>query len=260
MKRFIMQYYCKDENMTKNKFYFKLQTRGCNPVFGNIHAFTLAEVLITLAVIGVVAALTLPTLIKNNAKQETVAKLQKVYSTLSQTTERAVLDNGPIETWFSASDYGTGAGSLNFANIYMIPYLKITKNCGIATNADCSEIVHYMGSNNTTFDAFGTALIAKFYLSDGTFVGVNFCDQNRVMVHVDLNGPNKGPNTYGKDVFVFDYLSSGQLISSGEGLTREQILDTATTWGCNKGQVYSGQACTYLIIMDGWQIKDDYPW
>lgn len=45
-------------------------------------AFTLAEVLITLGIIGVVAAMTLPTLINNYRKQETIAKLKKVYSVL----------------------------------------------------------------------------------------------------------------------------------------------------------------------------------
>jgi len=48
------------------------------------HGFTLAEILITLGVIGVVSALTLPTLIKNYQKKETVAKLQKAISVLNQ--------------------------------------------------------------------------------------------------------------------------------------------------------------------------------
>ena len=46
-------------------------------------AFTLAEVLITLGIIGVVAALTLPTVISNYKKQVTVPKLQKAYSTIN---------------------------------------------------------------------------------------------------------------------------------------------------------------------------------
>lgn len=49
-----------------------------------IKAFTLAEVLITLGIIGVVAAMTLPTLINSYKKQQTVTHLQKVYTSLNQ--------------------------------------------------------------------------------------------------------------------------------------------------------------------------------
>ena len=50
----------------------------------NKHAFTLAEVLITLGIIGVVAAFTLPNLIANYKKNSTVEQLKVAYSTLNQ--------------------------------------------------------------------------------------------------------------------------------------------------------------------------------
>lgn len=43
----------------------------------NIKAFTLAEVLITLGIIGIVAALTLPALIQNNRNKELQTGLKK---------------------------------------------------------------------------------------------------------------------------------------------------------------------------------------
>ena len=52
-------------------------------------AFTLAEVLITLGIIGVVAAMTLPTLIQNYRKQQTTTQLKATYSILSQAFEHA---------------------------------------------------------------------------------------------------------------------------------------------------------------------------
>ena len=48
------------------------------------HGFTLAEVLVTLGIIGVVSAMTLPTLVKNHQRQVYVTQLQKVYNELSQ--------------------------------------------------------------------------------------------------------------------------------------------------------------------------------
>ena len=61
--------------------------------------FTLAEVLITLAIIGVVAALTMPALIQKHQEQVTVTKLKKFYSTFSQAYLMAVNDNGTFDTW-----------------------------------------------------------------------------------------------------------------------------------------------------------------
>lgn len=61
--------------------------------------FTLAEVLITLGIIGIVAALTIPNLIENYEKYITVVKLKRAYSIISQVVERAIADYGDIKNW-----------------------------------------------------------------------------------------------------------------------------------------------------------------
>ncbi len=58
--------------------------------------FTLAEILITLAIIGVVAVLTIPTVVRNYQKTQTVTQLKKVYSALSNTTNFAIADYGRL--------------------------------------------------------------------------------------------------------------------------------------------------------------------
>ena len=67
-------------------------------------AFTLAEVLITLSIIGVVAALTIPTLIQRTGNEELVSRLQKAYSTLSQATEAIMTENGSPKNWVTDID------------------------------------------------------------------------------------------------------------------------------------------------------------
>ena len=62
-------------------------------------SFTLAEVLITLGIIGVVAAMTLPSLIGNYKKRETVTILKKAYSEISQALKMAEVDNEFMEEW-----------------------------------------------------------------------------------------------------------------------------------------------------------------
>ena len=62
-------------------------------------AFTLAEVLITLGIIGIVAAMTLPTLLGRYKEKETVTRLKKTYSILSQAMLFAVEEYGTVDTW-----------------------------------------------------------------------------------------------------------------------------------------------------------------
>lgn len=81
-------------------------------------AFTLAEVLITLGIIGIVAAMTLPTLIGKYQKKQTVTQLKKAYTEISQLLKMSELDNGSMEYW----DY-TMSGQ-DFYNLYIKPYIK----------------------------------------------------------------------------------------------------------------------------------------
>ena len=62
-------------------------------------AFTLAETLIVMGVIGVVAALTLPNLNQSTGNKEKAVKLQKLYSNLNDALGRAQVVYGPIDTW-----------------------------------------------------------------------------------------------------------------------------------------------------------------
>jgi prepilin-type N-terminal cleavage/methylation domain-containing protein len=104
------------------------------------NGFTLAEVLITLAVIGVVAALTIPTVVRNYQKTQTITQLKKVYSALSNTTNLAIADEGPISGW-EIGENGTGEAAVDFANRYLIPYLKVSKNCENKTTSDCALVI-----------------------------------------------------------------------------------------------------------------------
>ena len=61
--------------------------------------FTLAEVLITLGVIGIVAAMTMPSLIQEHREKQRVVQLKKVYSILSQAFLMARNEYGDIESW-----------------------------------------------------------------------------------------------------------------------------------------------------------------
>lgn len=87
-------------------------------------AFTMAEVLITLGVIGIVAAMTLPTVITKYRKQVTVTSLKKFYTVMAQAIEQSSLDNGSPEYWSIApvkngEIYTDYADTEQFFNLYL---------------------------------------------------------------------------------------------------------------------------------------------
>lgn len=117
-------------------------------------AFTLAEVLITLGIIGAVAALTMPMLIGHFEKTTTATKLKKFYSVMAQATDKAMSENGDWSTW----DYSLSAK--DFFNKYYASNLKVVKTmCKFSNNRDFREC-----GNNSSFDNMGRYMV----LEDGT--------------------------------------------------------------------------------------------
>lgn len=183
--------------------------------------------LITLGIIGVVAALTLPNLIASYKKQEAGARLKKFNSIMAQALILSVNDNGDVNEW------DMSLSPEIFAQKYFGPYLKtlsIEKN----------------GSK------------AIIYFPDGTTVSMG---KARCMdCHFDING-NKRPNEIGRDQFIF--LACDKTISewcSNQGWctyrgnnqpTRDKALEA-----CKKTPHY----CSSLLEIDNWEFKKDYPY
>jgi len=190
--------------------------------------------------------------------------LKKAYSALSQTTQRAIADYGPITTWEIGS-YGSGQAAQDFNKKYLFPYLSILKDCGTDTSSSCSFTYSFL--NRTTTETLGDAS-ARFYLSDGTFIAT-FCDNGttvkRFRIYIDINGQKK-PNKVGKDVFYFNYTllespsTEGKITPDGFAVSRTKLVQ-ASDYNCNKlAPNYGGMRCATLIMKDGWRIADDYPW
>lgn len=86
--------------------------------------FTLAEVLITLGIIGVVATMTIPTLITKYQKHRTETQLVKFYSMMNQTLRMSVAENGDPDGWIIANKTYTYDENVEFVNTYILPYMK----------------------------------------------------------------------------------------------------------------------------------------
>ncbi len=237
--------------------------------------FTLAEVLITLAIIGVVAALTIPSVVVNYQKTQVETQLKKIYSVLSNTTNAAIAEEGPLTGWdvydYTATVPGTSMkGSEHFAKTYLMPYLKVSKVCGLSTSDVCTYSAKWM--NGINLDVFGGASYYKFILNDGTniaLIAYNFIYTNntkymRAEIFIDLNGSKK-PNTVGKDIHEFLYyvlqgdVPFGKFLPWGSGNSVQSLINDST-WGCNKTSSNKTEYCTAAIMKNGWKIPEGYPW
>ena len=171
--------------------YLKSNQIDCH---ANKSAFTLAETLIVMGIIGVVAALTLPNLNSSTGDKEKVVKLKKIYSNLEDAFGRAQVVYGPWDEWFS-----NDKTSINISKRMgerMTEFMKISKSCSNNYLGCMAKKYSYVTDTNG-FDMYND--LYYYVLSDGT--GVAF--DGTIDIYVDIDGPNKGPNTVGKDFFVF---------------------------------------------------------
>lgn len=183
-------------------------------------AFTLAEVLITLGIIGVVAALTIPTIISSAEKISTVSKVEKAYSMLSQATLSVASENGDsLENIFTSDP--------NVMYQTFLAKFKVAKACANTSGCFPANIDYY---NIQKSDIWGTPIdsnstLYKFVLADGSLIFLwdgsagckwtegslsNLCAD----VGFDING-SKGPNIAGKDLFEFYLKKNGTLAPFG---------------------------------------------
>lgn len=223
-------------------------------------AFTLAEVLITLGIIGVVASMTIPDLVLKYQKKQTAIAVKKAYSDFTQALKLSEVEHGDMKYWNFTGRSLSYEENLAFCQEYIEPYFKGLKFVSKAFEDDqwdhlgiSAPSVNYALNNGTVF-----SILAKGAI---------------IYVLIDVNGYKK-PNKMGNDVFYFN-TRTGSLMPSGwlENLTREMILSGYTSeedglrFSCKKSKINEDDdftderhACTSLLMLDGWEFKDDYPW
>lgn len=205
-------------------------------------AFTLAEVMITMTIVGVVAALTIPTLNYNRVKKEYSAKIKNFYSKMDNAVLDMQMDKGSYRDMFIPANAAAG-------------YQWYMEN-----------IDPYMGHQ------YVDAANRRIYYKDGSMLyiaGPGGC----LDVHYDVNG-DKPPNDTGYDRFLFLYCftdvnrrawfgnseiffgvyGSGNVAQS---VTREQMIRDCRDG--RTGEAGPGAFCTRLLQNDQWEFKSDYP-
>ncbi len=196
--------------------------------------FTLAEVLITLGVIGVVAALTIPGLLTDIQNKDKSAKLKKFYSTMKQAILSAEDEFGALNSW------DANLPAKEYVQTYLAPFIKFS----IDENSE-----------------YNTSTQTKIIFSDGTTA--SFTKGRCWDVLYDVNG-NGNPNRNGYDIFTF--LMCDKSITewcAEEGFctyrkSAEKKLNSRQTYlNLCKQNAYK---CSALLEYDNWIFNEDYPY
>ena len=211
--------------------------------------------MITLGIIGVVAALTMPALITNNRKTEVETKLKKIYSVMNQAISMSVAEYGDVETW--AADCGSSDSTtcntneaIEWFNTYIGKHLEITS---IEKKEDGKGFYVYLKD--------GSMLSIQNYIYDMVY----FTNKRATTLSGEASKT-------GKNKFAFRFnptLSTGQTAEQNKYTLKptfepftwswdgtEEDLYNNTTYGCKAG---NGGYCTKLIQNNGWTIPKDYP-
>lgn len=187
-------------------------------------AFTLAEVLITLGIIGVVAALTIPVLIKNNQKTALYTMLKEDYSILNQAT-LTMLSNNSGAIWDNTAGMPTGGNNMRAEYAKYVKYIKLDTVGNIfqyvLTSYDLGRgTVDLQNDTNFWARAFIDSSYPAMVLSNGGFLAFKTspnCAEDggswgnsgsTVMcgfITVDVNGQT-APNRLGVDVYMFEVI------------------------------------------------------
>lgn len=211
-------------------------------------AMTLSEVLLTISIIGVVAALTMASLSNKFNELKNLASLKKIYTVLNQVTMFVMLDKSSPNYW-GFDEYSQDSSQLAYS--YYKPYFKVVREC--SNQAGCwhyptkflsgqiymrrAQFYQYMF---TLVD--GMNILMNIYPKEVIIseFGVNVEKDSLVFI-VDVNG-DVWPNQIGRDIFAF-VLNGDEIVPSGKD----------NSYNCNRAA--SGLTCTSRVINDGWKIK-----
>ena len=242
--------------------------------------FTLAEVLITLGVIGVVAALTIPVLMNSYQNKQYATALAKAYSVTNSALTQLVVDSGCGNDLQCTQLLEENADTEPFGDA-LVKYMSIAKNCKRNANQHCFAPVtnlYFDGtstSGNPTFDAYGwyefiTADGMSFAIrgNDTTYTDCGNQSMNSTgnmtkicgLIYIDVNGP-KQPNVFGRDTFEF-FITAGKgalLYPRGgadDGYHGNWVGDNWWKNGdrCNSTDK-NGEYCTGRVMEEVWQMK-----
>ena len=219
-----------------------------------LQGFTLAEVLITLGIIGIVAAMTLPSVIGNAQKEATAAEVKKFYNTINNAIVRAMVDYGDVDLWMPERKNNTYEDNVNFLKTYILPYIKYTKYEPLKPDSQFVAVKLQHGMFSFAIDGNGGDI--------GYYVNGKREVSTRTYFQFQFNKAN-GQDIDGNDIKRLNNKTLVEPYTFKWDGRYESLKSTDYGWGCNKankGKAGQFGYCAKILQLNNWQFPKDYPW
>ena len=230
----------------------KLCNAGGGRTLSSRKAFTLAEVLVTLGIIGVVSAMTVPALMQNHQRKTYVTQMHKFYNELQQAAQQYMTDKNALNL------REAGLTSNEALDNFVKTYFKVVNDCG-SSQQPCFA-PNYKKISGTDLGK-GTGQQLNVTIASGVSFGFGLAstgtaDNSRVAIFdVDING-QQGPNIAGRDVFILGLFNNGIVdeyaltTAPGDKDTRENLFNTT----CNADNT-TWHGCFGKLLNDNWEMN-----
>lgn len=242
-------------------------------------AFTLAEVLITLGVIGVVAAITMPTLIQNHRKHFVENKLKADVALFQNALRMAESKHGQLNEWLGCDlskegeENYQGNCTRHIFDEYLAPELKVLKVCSYENIEDCWTPAKALNTDVTSDILVPNPKAIGVVLSNGTsfYMWVGNVSSTKYSPHIqlwfDIDGKDIGKNRMGGDVFGIvattannkGFMPFGSYESFYDDINYSEAAKNSLSCTADNTGANSGIVCISLIQENGWKIPKDYP-
>lgn len=223
-----------------------------------LKGFTLAEVLITLGIIGIVAAMTLPAIIQEHRQKMLETGLARFYTTINQAFKASELENGEQRYWEFSDN------SCEFYKKYLNKYLKTIRyecgyynkvgNQGYSKKDDDRFVGIYLPSGDMAVFSYGRVFtyIVKAHKHYGAYAAMM------------SGGTNDEKQRYGSELFVFEMRATGIednkfIYDTKTGVEPFNGLKRYTNQDIMDQCIEKRTSCTELIRRNGWKIPKNYP-
>lgn len=209
-------------------------------------AFTLAETMIVIAVLGIISLITIPSMVKTNFRRTSIIRVKKMYSTMQTALTSMIAMNGYGS--INLSNYpSTSTGAEKVYEDFIKPYIRVSFVAGTSQQEkekimNCENPMKLLTGGYHTSDYCKSTKYFGVRLNDGSTITMRGYNNDDLYFVYDTNG-KKGPNTLGKDIFRF-YLTSERTDDFIYPISEDKLHSCAAA---NNG----GWECTQWIITKG---------
>jgi len=246
--------------------------------------FTLSEILITISIIGFVAAVTIPAMVMDYLRTQFITGAKTTYSIGNNVFKKINADNECDNDLKCTNLFNAGTTSQTLGDA-VVAYFKVAQNCGTQTDKNCWPAQtndNFDGTSGTNTNFNTSSYYYKFQAVDGKTYAIHnyaedyvancgnngstgalgsnsFMTQVCGVIIVDING-YRAPNTKGKDTFIF-YITNGKgpLLYPSGGID-DNMSSINNYWNmggrnfCNKATNPDGKYCTGRLMENSWEM------